>query len=203
MKNSLLDKTICLDNRTHISSICEDDPFEILQGQLFSGLIGTGVGAISGSIIGGIICPHLLIGYIAGGILASLLGGFGGIFSYPVLYDYSPGDLSKSKKSELNSFKEKNNIKNGQIKEEIQKFVYFKDNKIIGFIKFKNNITPPVNGYYFKCDYTLKMDIEVSKKIKDYNQNIIKKTIDFYDGKEYIGNMKKLLNINCLLKETS
>ena len=73
MKNSLLDKTICLDNRTHISSICEDDPFEILQGQLFSGLIGTGVGAISGSIIGGIICPHLLIGYIAGGILASLL----------------------------------------------------------------------------------------------------------------------------------
>ena len=60
-----------------------------------------------------------------------------------------------------------------------------------------------MNGYYFKCDYTLKMDLEVSKKIKDYNQNIIKKTIDFYDGKEYIGNMKKLLNINCLLKETS
>jgi len=196
MKNSLLDKTICLDTHTLISNYYDEDPFEILEGQLFSGLISTGFGAISGTIIGGIICPHLLIDYLSGGILASFFGAIGGLVSFPVLYDYSPGNVSYYTKSKLNTFKEKNNINNEQIKEEIQKFVYFKDNKIIGFIKFKNNISPPVTGYYFKCDYTLKMDIEVSKKIKDYNQNIFKNKIDFYDGKEYFEKMKKLLNIN-------
>ena len=159
----------------------------ILNAQIHSGLLGLGFGAISGSIIGGIICPYFLIGFLSGGILSSFLGALGGLASYPIYYDYYPGNKSLFRKCEFKALKEKNNINNNeQIKEEIQKFVYFKDNKIIGFIKFKNNITPPMNGYYFKCDYTLKIDIEVSKKFKDYNQNVFKNKIDFFDGKEYI-----------------
>jgi hypothetical protein len=51
-------------------------------------------------------------------------------------------------KSNTSTSKEINNINKEQIKEELQKFVYFKEDKIIGFIKFKNNITPPVDGYF-------------------------------------------------------
>ena len=205
MKNSLLDKSIYSYKRNcNAKYEEEDDPFIILEGQLFTGLIGLGFGAISGSVIGGIICPHLLIGYLSGGILASFLGAFGGIVNYQVYNDYSPGKESNSENYKLNTFIKTININNnGQIKEEIQKFVYFKDNKIIGFIKFKNNITPPVNGYYFKCDYTLKIDMEVSNNFKDNNQNVFKNKIDFYDGKKYIEKMKTLLNINNLLQGTN
>ena len=48
---------------------------------MISGILGTGIGAISGTIIGGIICPHLLIGILSGGILASFIGAIGGLFS--------------------------------------------------------------------------------------------------------------------------
>ena len=203
MKNSLLDKTTCLNTLKSLDSQ-HDRPFIHLNGQIHSGLLGLGCGAISGSILGGIICPYFLIGFLSGGILSSFLGAIGGLVSYPVYHDYSPGNKSLFEKCELKTLKEKNNINNNEkIKEEIQKFVYFKDNKIIGFIKFKNDITPPVNGYYFKCDYNLKIDIEVSKRILDYNKNVFKNKIDFYDGKEYIENMKKLLNINNLIQETS
>ena len=166
--------------------------------------MGAGFGAISGTIIGGIICPHLLIGYFSGGILSFFLGAIGGFFNHKVYNEYSPGKESNSENYKLNTYTKTIYINNNeQIKEEIQKFVYFKDNKIIGFIKFKNNITPPVNGYYFKCDYTLKIDMEVSNNFKGNYQNVFKNKIDFYDGKKYIENMKKLLNINSLLQETS
>ena len=57
-----------------------------------------------------------------------------------------------------------------------------------------------MNGYYFKCDFTLKLDIKIPNCIKDTSKNVLKNEIDFYDGNEYIEKMKKLLNINNILK---
>ena len=91
--------------------------------------------------------------------------------------------------------KEINNINKEQIKEELQKFVYFKEDKIIGFIKFKNNITPPVDGYYFKCDFNLKVD---GKNALDFSKNLLKEKIDFYDGDVY-PKLKKALNVNSFI----
>ena len=140
-----------------------------------------------------------------------------------MVYDYSPGhndfvncfnfktkkennnnDEGKTKESNNNNnndeklkLKEKEN--NEKLKEELEKFVYFKDNKIIGFIKFRKNITPPVNGYYFKCDFNLKIDVEVSGKFSDGKKEVLKNKIDFYDGEKKIEKMKKLLNTNSML----
>ena len=217
MKNSLLDKKIYIDTKricqkkeTKKNDYENDDEIEYLGEIIFNMLepfqfafAGAGIGAVSGTIIGGIICPHLLIGMLSGGILSYCIGTFGGIASYFIYHDYSPGERTPIGNFKSNSIKEKNNINNEKIKEELQKFVYFKDNKIIGFIKFKNNITPPVNGYYFKCDFTLKLDIKIPNIIKDTSKNVLKNEIDFYDGNEYIENMKKLLNINNILQGNS
>ena len=217
MKNSLLDKKIYIDTKricqkkeTKKNDYENDDEIEYLGEIIFNMLepfqfafAGAGIGAVSGTIIGGIICPHLLIGMLSGGILSYCIGTFGGIASYFIYHDYSPGERTPVGNFKSNSIKEKNNINNEKIKEELQKFVYFKDNKIIGFIKFKNNITPPVNGYYFKCDFTLKLDIKIPNIIKDTSKNVLKNEIDFYDGNEYIENMKKLLNINNILQGNS
>ena len=217
MKNSLLDKKIYIDTKricqkkeTKKNDYENDDEIEYLGEIIFNMLepfqfafAGAGIGAVSGTIIGGIICPHLLIGMLSGGILSYCIGTFGGIASYFIYHDYSPGERTPVGNFKSNSIKEKNNINNEKIKEELQKFVYFKDNKIIGFIKFKNNITPPVNGYYFKCDFTLKLDIKIPNIIKDTSKNVLKNEIDFYDGNEYIENMKKLLNINNILHGNS
>ena len=182
MKNSLLDKKIFLDTQMKYQKEPNSEDEDILQyigEEIISGILGTGIGAISGTIIGGIICPHLLIGMLSGGILASFIGSIGGLFSYSIYHDYSPGNKSLSRKTILSSSKHKNNINKEQIKKEIQKFVYFKDNKIVGFIKFINNIAPPVNGYYFKCYYNLKFDVKISNCIQDTNKNVLKNEIDF------------------------
>ena len=214
MKNSLLDKKIYIDakrkgtKKKKVENDFDDDnELEFLGGIIFGmleplayGFIGQGIGTVFGTIIGGLICPHLLIGMISGGLISYALGALGGIQSYFIYNDYSPGERTLSGDFKSNSIKEKNNINNEQIKEELQKFVYFKENKIIGLIKFKNNITPPVNGYYFKCDFTLKLDIKIPNCIKDTSKNVLKNEIDFYDGNEYIEKMKKLLNINNILK---
>jgi len=67
--------------------------------------------------------------------------------------------------------------------------------KIIGFIRFAQDITPPVNGYYFNCNYNFKVEVHMSEML--YNQDkSIKNQIDFYDGENYITDMKKLLSVN-------
>ena len=206
MRNSLLDKRIYLDiqKKYQKDPNSEDEDFlQYMAEEMISGILGTGIGAISGTIIGGIICPHFLIGILSGGILASFIGAIGGLFSYPIYHDYSPGNESLPLKTILNSSKPKNNINSKQIKEEIQKFVYFKDNKIVGFIKFKNDITPPVNGYYFECCYNLKLDVKIPKGFQDINKNVLKNEIDYYNGNEYIENLKKSLNVNNLLQGTN
>ena len=76
----------------------DEDILQYIGEEIISGILGTGIGAISGTIIGGILCPHLLIGMLSGGILASFIGSIGGLFSYPIYHDYSPGNKSLSGK---------------------------------------------------------------------------------------------------------
>ena len=208
MKNSLINKTIYEIQEIKQNKKNEDindneqevvgDLFDFFGGILaigFCGNIGGTSLGITGSIIGGIICPNVLLGIIAGGSLSFIIGLItGGAVATKLLETqyYSDSQYFKSNTSTSKEIKELNNINKEQIKEELQKFVYFKEDKIIGFIKFKNDITPPVDGYYFKCDFNLKVDYNSSK-------NILNEKIDFYDGDEYIQNMKKALNVNSLI----
>ena len=88
----------------------------------------------------------------------------------------------------------KNKIHEGeklQLIENIKKFVYFKDNKVVGFIKFAQNITPNVNGYYFNCEYNMKISVDIAGIIIDRNK-YLKTQFDLYDSEEYIAHMKNL-----------
>ena len=78
--------------------------------------------------------------------------------------------------------------------EEIKKFVYFKDKKIIGFVKFVRDITPPLNGYYFNCNYNFIINIHIAGMVFDQDKTI-NSNIEFYDGEEYIQKMKDLLKV--------
>ena len=73
----------------------------------------------------------------------------------------------------------------------MKKFVYFKDDKIVGFIKFAKNITPPVEGYYFICEFNMKIDVQISGVIINRNK-CLKTQIDMYDSEKYIADMKKI-----------
>lgn len=75
--------------------------------------------------------------------------------------------------------------------ENLKKFVFYKDNKIVGFIKFPQNITPPVNGYYFNCNFNVKFEVIISGIILNRNKNL-KTKIDLYDSEEYIKKMKNI-----------
>ena len=156
---------------------------------------GTSLG-ISGSIIGGIICPHMLLGICAGGTLSFILGVITGGGVITKLMEPGHHSISHNLKLNTSSSKEINNINKEKIKKDIQKFVYFKDDKIIGFIKFIKDITPPVDGYYFKCDFNIKVDGQMAL---DFGKTLLKEKIDFYDGDEYIQNMKKALNVNSFI----
>ena len=96
--------------------------------------------------------------------------------------------ITKFNKSLNLNYNEKD-LKEGM--EQLKKFVYFKDKKVVGFVKFVRDITPPIHGYYFNCDYNFQVNIHISGMI--YNQNkTLKTNIGFYDGEEYIKKMKKL-----------
>jgi hypothetical protein len=237
LKNTLLDKKIYLakikeNSKKKIIKNEFDDDVEVLEEafEIFEffgypflySIVGEGVGGVCGAIIGGIICPHVLLGMFLGGALSFFIGGMGGAMAGYIAYSYSPGDNDfingfnfKTKKENKNNDEEKskennnnNNDeklklkekeKNEKLKAELEKFVYFKNNKIIGFIKFRKDITPPVNGYYFKCDFTLKIDVEVSGPYSNGKKEVLKNKIDFYDGENYIEKMKKLLNTNSII----
>ena len=97
-----------------------------------------------------------------------------------------------------NDFKKKFSINEEQeslLIEELKKFVLFKDNKIVGFIKFENDITPPVNGYYFNCEFNTKIEVEIAGIILNRNK-YLKTQIDLYDSDEYIAKMKEAFKIN-------
>ena len=92
-----------------------------------------------------------------------------------------------------NNFKGKiiNNEDKKILFEKLTKFVYFKDNKIVGFVKFGKNIIPPLNGYFFNCDYNVKIEVNISGILLNRNKNL-KTKIDLYDSEEYITNMKNI-----------
>ena len=97
-----------------------------------------------------------------------------------------------------NDFKKKFSINEEQeslLIEELKKFVFFKDNKIVGFIKFENDITPPVNGYYFNCEFNTKIEVEIAGIILNRNK-YLKTQIDLYDSDESIAKMKEAFKIN-------
>ena len=97
-----------------------------------------------------------------------------------------------------NDFKKKFSINEEQeslLIEELKKFVFFKDNKIVGFIKFENDITPPVNGYYFNCEFNTKIEVEIAGIILNRNK-YLKTQIDLYDSGEYIAKMKNAFKTN-------
>ena len=82
-----------------------------------------------------------------------------------------------------------------EINEEMKKYIYFKDDKVIGFVKFIKDITPPVNGYYFNCNFNFKINIHISGVVLDQEKSL-KNTIEMYDGEEYIKKMKNLLKVD-------
>ena len=74
----------------------------------------------------------------------------------------------------------------------LNKFVYFNNNnKVVGFIKFAYNIIPPMNGYYFKCNYNIKIKVEIEGIILN-SKKYLKTQVDLYDSEEYISKMKKI-----------
>ena len=133
------------------------------------------------------------------GVMAFPLGLIGGFFKG----FYDQGDLVKDI---MNINDKTNNIENifepkledtqyqKSLNENLKKFVYFKNDKIVGFIKFSKNITPPVDGYYFKCNYYIKINVKISGIILNRKRNL-KTKIDLYDSDEYINNMKNLFKI--------
>ena len=100
--------------------------------------------------------------------------------------------LKEVKKELKNDFEAKiSNEDKELIIKNLKKFVFFKDNKIVGFIKFPQNITPPVNGYYFNCNFKVKIEANISGIILNRNKNL-KTQIDLYDSEEYIKKMKNI-----------
>ncbi len=108
----------------------------------------------------------------------------------------SKNDINNNKIYENESDKDNQyNIIIKEIKDNLKKFVYFKGEKIIGFIKFDENITPPVDGYYFNCHYNIKAEVHMSGMIINQDR-AIKNRIDFYDGNDYIARMKKIFSVD-------
>ena len=56
--------------------------------------------------------------------------------------------------------------------ENLKKFVYFKKDKIVGFIKFSKNILPLIVGYYFKCNYNIKINVQVAGILSNSNKEL-------------------------------
>ena len=101
------------------------------------------------------------------GIMAFPLGLIGGFFKG----FYNQGDLLK----DIMNINDKiNNVENifepkleneqyqKELDDNLKKFVYFKNDKVVGFAKFSKNITPPVEGYYFRCNYYIKINVKIA-----------------------------------------
>ena len=132
---------------------------------------------------------------IDGFIIGIPLGIFGGL-GYGICQQIDIVEdilkLKEVKKELKNDFEAKiSNEDKELIIKNLKKFVFFKDNKIVGFIKFPQNITPPVNGYYFNCNFNVKIEANISGIILNRNKDL-KTQIDLYDSEEYIKKMKNI-----------
>ena len=133
----------------------------------------------------------IITGFIIG-IPFGIFGGLGyGIYQQiDIVEDILK--LKEVKKELKNDFEAKiSNEDKELIIKNLKKFVFFKDNKIVGFIKFPQNITPPVNGYYFNCNFNVKIEANISGIILNRNKDL-KTQIDLYDSEEYIKKMKNI-----------
>ena len=115
------------------------------------------------SIIGGVCGFDFFsdLGIITGFIIGIPFGIFGGL-GYGIYQQIDIVEdilkLKEVKKELKNDFEAKiSNEDKELIIKNLKKFVFFKDNKIVGFIKFPQNITPPVNGYYFNWNFNVKI----------------------------------------------
>ena len=195
MKNSLLNKTIF---HTQKYTLNENKfgflekinaPLLPIEETISESIRGILLGAILGTIWG----PF---GIILGMTAAheAVITGINNGFSKQGKIVKEIFNADKHQKDFTNNFKTKLEKDDDEkiINDNLKKFVYFKDNKIVGFIKFAKDITPPVEGYYFKCDYNLKIEVEITGIILNRNK-YLKTQIDMYDSDEYITQMKKIL----------
>ena len=195
MKNSLLNKTIFHTQKYTLNEnkygLLEkiNAPLLPIEQTISESIRGILLGAILGTIWG----PF---GIILGMTAAheEVITGINNGFSKQGKIVKEIFNADKHQKDFTNNFKTKLEKDDGKkiINDNLKKFVYFKDNKIVGFIKFAKDITPPVEGYYFKCDYNLKIEVEITGIILNRNR-YLKTQIDMYDSDEYITQMKKIL----------
>ena len=155
-------------------------PFE---SSLVGGLLGLGISTSAKNL-----------GQLFFGLPLGLLGGAGlGLYQQGKIVKDAL-NLNENDSNFKNDFISKiknNNDEKLLLNEELKKFVYFKDDKIVGFIKFAKNITPPVEGYYFICEFNMKIDVQISGFIINRNK-CLKTQIDIYDSEKYIAYMKKI-----------
>ena len=155
-------------------------PFE---SSLVGGLLGLGISTSAKNL-----------GQLFFGLPLGLLGGAGlGLYQQGKIVKDAL-NLNENDRNFKNDFISKiknNNDEKLLLNEELKKFVYFKDDKIVGFIKFAKNITPPVEGYYFICEFNMKIDVQISGVIINRNK-CLKTQIDMYDSEKYISDMKKI-----------
>ena len=135
-------------------------------GGIFGGIIGTSVGAITGFVAGTAIQFSVMKDIL------NLNDNHNNIYSKFEM------KLSKPEYEKI-------------LIDSLKKFVYFKDNKVVGFIKFAYNIVPPIDGYYFKCNYNIKIKLEINGIILS-SKKYLKTKVDLYDSEEYVSNMKKI-----------
>ena len=195
MKNSLLNKTIFHTQKYTLNEnkygLLEkiNAPLLPIEETISESIRGILLGAILGTIWG----PF---GIILGMTAAheAVITGINNGFSKQGKIVKEIFNADKHQKDFTNNFQTKLEKDDGKkiINDNLKKFVYFKDNKIVGFIKFAKDITPPVEGYYFKCDYNLKIEVEITGIILNRNK-YLKTQIDMYDSDEYITQMKKIL----------
>ena len=200
MKNSLLNKTIFHTQKYTLNEnkygLLEkiNAPLLPIEETISESIRGILLGAILGTIWG----PF---GIILGMTAAheAVITGINNGFSKQGKIVKEIFNADKHQKDFTNNFKTKLEKDDDEkiINDNLKKFVYFKDNKIVGFIKFAKDITPPVEGYYFKCDYNLKIEVEITGIILNRNK-YLKTQIDMYDSDEYITQMKKILKKNLL-----
>ena len=193
MKNSLLNKTIFLTQKYTLNEnkygLLEkiNAPLLPIEETISESIRGILLGAILGTIWG----PF---GIILGMTAAheEVITGINNGFSKQGKIVKEIFNADKHQKDFTNNFETKLEKDDDEkiINDNLKKFVYFKDNKIVGFIKFAKDITPPVEGYYFKCDYNLKIEVEITGIILNRNK-YLKTQIDMYDSDEYITQMKK------------
>ena len=209
MKNTLLDKTFySTHSRQPIEKISPKKKDEFSLAEKITAPIRPIITSVQGFILGGIFgfCifnisfddeppffPRALIAGIIGSPIGMICGFFKGIIDQGKMIINGMNNIMKESKTNEgfnNKVSEREKVEVALIKN-LKKFVYFKDNKVVGFIKFARDITPNLNGYYFNCENNIKIEVGITGIILNRNK-YLKTPIDLYDSEEYIEQMKNL-----------